>query len=81
LIIFADVMALKNDNELASQSSSSSEDTDDDDDNISVCSVKWTFSPFMKCLSPLPPSPACFAERKVKISSIWSFSKIDFFSL
>ncbi|XP_060607566.1 uncharacterized protein LOC132759755 [Ruditapes philippinarum] len=61
-----DVMALKNDNELASQSSSSLEDTDDDDDNISVCSVKWTFSPLMKCLSPLPPSPACFAERKLE---------------
>ncbi|XP_053404351.1 uncharacterized protein LOC123555845 [Mercenaria mercenaria] len=44
-------------------SASSSEDSDD---CKSLCSVSWTFSPLMKCLSPLPPSPACFAERKIK---------------
>ena len=61
--IFAGVVAPQVNEKLASESSNTSDDTDDD--NMSVCSVKWPFSPLMKCLSPLPPSPACFAERKV----------------
>ena len=35
-----------------------------DDDGHSVFQVPWAFSPIVKCLSPLPPSPACFAQKQ-----------------
>ena len=35
-----------------------------DDDDHSVFQVPWAFSPMVKCLSPLPPSPACFAQKQ-----------------
>lgn len=35
-----------------------------DDDGHSAFQIPWVLSPLKKCLSPLPPSPACFSRKQ-----------------
>ena len=45
--------------QLADESGSS-----EDDDIDTFLHPSWVFNPMVKCLSPLPPSPACFAPNQ-----------------
>ncbi|KAL4220111.1 snRNA transcription by RNA polymerase III [Mactra antiquata] len=56
-----DVQSAPREEKLDTSDASSLDDTDDDTNSIH--SIGWTFSPLKPCISPLPPSPACFTHQ------------------